>query len=182
MSGFAHTPSTPLRVVHGAADSGAGEEHLAIPPSPQLKEFLAHAASSGLKPHEAVRLGVERALVLRDSQLFDLDVESARGMLRRAAAEAQISREIPVQEAAYLRGLSVGRPAAPPRLREPLVVHLPAGLLIRAKGTVAEAALHRGAVGEMILWERAARLEGRSMSEWALKTLGLRRSGSRAAA
>jgi hypothetical protein len=42
---------------------------------------------------------------------------------------------------------------------------------MRAGGRVDAAVLHPGAVEEMISWERAAVLAGRSMGEWAVRVL-----------
>lgn len=44
-------------------------------------------------------------------------------------------------------------------------------LLTQVRDTVPETSLHPGAVAEMLAWERAARLEGRTMLEWSLKVL-----------
>jgi hypothetical protein len=177
MSAQAHTEERHLRLLSPAqAPPPTGIERLTIPSSPRLDRFLQAAAQAGLSAPEAVRLGVERALVVRDTQLVDLDVESARRMLRRAAAAARPSRPLCDEAAAYVRGLSARRPVQAPPEQEALEVELPPNLLTRAHGTVPEIALHDGIVEEMIGWERAARMEGRSMSEWALKVLAARRA------
>lgn len=114
--------------------------------------------------------------MVRDTQLVDLDVESARRLLRRAAATARPALPLASEEASYVRRLSAGRPVHVPPAGEPLDVELPPNLLTRARGTVPEISLNDGIVEEMVLWERAARMEGRSMSEWALKVLAARRA------
>ena len=180
MSASAHTPPARLRlIVSTDIQDLASDEALSVPRSPRLENFLRDAAAAGLEATAAIRLGIERALVLREGQLFNLDVESVRRRLRAAASGSRPCQALPPSEAAYVRELSARRPVALGEISDPLSVELPAALLTRARGVVAEASLHAGAVEEMIAWEIAARLEGRSMSEWALKTLSTSRSRAR---
>lgn len=176
MSARANTDTHPLRLLSSASRAPSGEERLTIPASPRLDRFLQAAAQAGLLSTDAVRLGVERALVVRDTQLADLDVESARRLLRRAAATARPGLPLTDREASYLRSLGARRPIQPPPAGEPLEVELPPNLLTRARGTVPETSLNDGIVEEMVRWEMAARMEARSMSEWALKVLAARRA------
>jgi hypothetical protein len=52
-----------------------------------------------------------------------------------------------------------------------LTVELPERLLTRLRPGILPDCLASRAVAEMVAWERAAVLEGRSMSEWAALTL-----------
>lgn len=175
MSAQAHTPGPHLRLLTDQARPTASER-LTVPASPRLDRFLGAAARAGLSAPEAVRLGIEHALVVRDTQLGNLDVESARRLLRRAAAAARPSHPLTSDEAAYVRCLGAGRPVPAPPAGSMVATDLPPNLLTRANGTVTEVALHEGIVEEMIGWELAARMEARSMSEWALKVLFAQRA------
>lgn len=171
MSARAHTENRRLRLVGSAQGSPEALERLMIPTSPRLDRFLQASARCGLSASEAVRLGVERALVVRDTQLADLDVESGRRILRQAATAARPSLPLPDEEAAYVRKLGAKRAVEAASPGEEIAVDLPPSLLARANGVVPETVLHEGVVEEMISWELAARMEARSMSEWALKVL-----------
>lgn len=172
MSAQSRTAPTHLRLLPPSEEAAArGTELLSLAPSPRLQSFLEEAAQAGREPAEAVRLALERALVLHDACEFPFDVESARRHLRRAAAAARPQRELPPGVAAYLRELSAPRPCFPPRLESDLQVELPERLLIRARADIGESAFHAGAVAEMVSWEIAAVLEGRTMAEWSLHVL-----------
>jgi hypothetical protein len=177
MSESTRTPAH-LQLVRPSPDTAlrAGEDRLHLPPTPRLRKFLAAAASAGLEPTDAVRLALERALALEDAcDAFPLDVESARRELRRAGADSQPLRELTSAQAGYVRALSAGRARRVEELNEDLVVALPDRVTTRARGQLTELALHDGVVAEMIAWEIAATLEGRTMGEWALVTLAVAR-------
>jgi len=140
-------------------------------PSQRLSDFLGAAAQAGLDATLAVRLALERALVLHDAEELRLDVERARRTLSRAAANARATRPLTPRQAGYVRRLYSSAPQAPVVVEGSLCVELPDELLTRARDTVPETVLHSEAVLEMLAWERAARLQGRTMLEWALKTL-----------
>jgi hypothetical protein len=171
MSVQAHTPARHLRLLSDEQARPTAIDRLTVPSSPRLDRFLEAAARAGLSAPEAIRLGIEHALVVRDTQLGDLDVESARRLLRRRAAVARPCHPLTNNEAAYVRRLGAGRAVPAPPAGSDVAVDLPPNLLTRADGTVTEVALHEGIVEEMIGWELAARMEARSMSEWALKVL-----------
>jgi len=152
-----------------------------LSPSPQLTSFIEAAARIGLGEAEAVCLGLERALLLRDVQLLGFDVESARKLLVAAAAAARPSRPLSGAEAAGVRELSARRPVVPVDTAQGLIVSISQRILSRARDTVPETALHAAGVEEMLAWELAARLEGRPMGEWGLKALALRKARRRAA-
>lgn len=174
MSVDTRTPAPHLSLVrtppNGSHRRPSGER-LRLPPSPRLTAFVAAAAEAGLGPSEATRLALERALALADAGVFPFDVEVARRRLRRAAKEAHPCRPLTPAQAAYMRTLSPARPRPPINVSAGLVVELPDRVLTRSRDTVAEAALHAGAVPEMVAWEIAATLAGRTMGEWALRTL-----------
>jgi hypothetical protein len=173
------TRKTPhLSLVNSSAASvrQTTEDRLHLPPSRRLDRFIATAAARGLSPSDAVRLALERALVLVDAcEAFPLDVESARLALRRAAAATQPLRQLSNAQSSYVRALGVGRPQRVESHSDGLIVALPDRLITRARDTLTELALHEGAVAEMISWEIAATLEGRTMCEWALNVLAVAR-------
>jgi hypothetical protein len=152
-----------------------------LSPSSQLTDFIERAADLGLGAAEAVRLGLERALVLLDAQLLGFNVESARGLVAHAAAATRPAQPLSGAEAAHVRRLSARRPVPATDVSNGLTVSICQPILTRARGAVPETALHVAGVEEMLAWEIAARLEGRPMGEWALKALALRKAGRRAA-
>jgi hypothetical protein len=156
------------------ADAGgleAAPEMLVLQPQPQVSEFAAAAAAAGLELEEAAALALERTLALSDATLFGLDRETARRMLRRAAMSAQAHAALSDADAAHVRRLSAGQ-RLPLPVSMPPTVAVPERLLRRAAAYVKENPLRAAAVPEMVRWEIAARLEGRTLLEWALKTLG----------
>jgi hypothetical protein len=154
-------------------------EGIRLTPSARLQEFLSAAAAVGLDAPTAVGLALERALLLADSEPFGLDVETARRLLRSAAAEARPRRTLGATEATRVRTLSLARPIPAPRVEQALVIPLADGLLARARSYAPAKALQPGAIAEMVSWEVAAILEGRSMAEWAfLQLAGAARSCS----
>lgn len=181
MSADAHTPTPHLSLVENHASEPKAAERVVLSASSQLTAFVERSAHLGLDVTEAVRLGLERTLLLRDAQLLGFDVESARRLLVHAAAPARSARPLSSEEAARVRRLSVRRPVPPADTAEGLAVSVDQQVLTRARGAVPQNALHAGAVEEMLAWELAARLEGRRMGEWGLKALALRKAGRRAA-
>lgn len=140
-----------------------------LPADSRSEAFLSAAEHRGIAPAEAVRLAVERHLVLEDVGIFGLETAVARHLLQRAAERPRPSQPLTDELAADLRRLTVGgRPGAAPAHLE---VGLPDRLAVRARGRVRGCAFDPKAVGEMLSWEIAATIEGRTMSEWALKTL-----------
>ncbi len=162
-----------LRLVRSGAADGttSASERLHLPPSRRLEEFVHAAAEAGLEPADAVRLALERALALADAAILPLDVEAARSRLSEAAARARAGRPLTAAQSAYVRSLSAKRARPTPEIGDGLVVVLPDRVLTRARDTATETAFHAGAVAEMAAWEIAATLEGRTMGEWALRTL-----------
>ena len=165
-----------LTLVHSAEGvSAPAEEHLHLLPSPRLSRFIAAAADSGVDAPDAVRLALERALTLSDAcSAFPLDVETCRLLLRRAAAAARPGRQLTVAHSRYVRTLAARQRRPVEELEDGLVVSLPDRIVTRARGELTDLTLHEGVVEEMIAWEIAAKLEGRTMCEWALSTLAVR--------
>jgi hypothetical protein len=168
VSALTRTPRLALLPTRSPKPS---RERLRLEPSQRLSEFLEASAQVGLDAPLAVRLALERALVLHEAQDFRLDVERVRRILSCAAAEARASRPLSARQAGYIRRLCGETRLAPVEVQEGLSVPIPDDLLTRALKTVPETVLHQDAVLEMLSWERAARLEGRTMLEWALKAI-----------
>jgi hypothetical protein len=146
-------------------------EQLRLAPSPRLTSFLEAAAQAGLDAPLAVRLALERAAVLRDGRDLRLDVARIRRTLSRAACGARATHQLSARQAEYVRTLYDERPRRPPSSAAGFNLVIPDELLTQVRDTVPETVLHPGAVAEMLAWERAARLEGRTMLEWSLKVL-----------
>lgn len=116
----------------------------------------------------AAAVAAERSL-LRDD-LMDPFNEAAE-LLDVHSAEATVIAPIGAAEAAYLRSLrkhaTLGQ-----RFDECLSVRIPARLRRRLADLRFDS-LSEGDVRQAVAWERAAVLEGRTMSEWAWRTLWL---------
>jgi hypothetical protein len=177
MSGNTRIPSTHLRLVR-AGSGGAVEEKLLLEPSARLDRFAAASAALGLDTEEAVRLALEHALALEDAAALGLDVDGARRRLNRAAEGAQAQRPLGDEEAARVRRLGAAVPRPAQALPDGLTVSLPEGLLTRARDSLTESAIRPAVVAEMVSWQIAAALAGRTLGEWALRTLAERRSAA----
>jgi hypothetical protein len=163
----------------GRSDSRPpGPEGFRLAPSPRLAGFVEAAARTGLEAPDAVRLGLERALVLADAARLGFGVEAARGLLDRAAARVRPRQPLPAVQARYVRALTVPRPVPAVDVSDGLAVTVPDRLSIRAAGHVRPVDLHPAAVPEMVAWETAAALEGRTMGEWALAVLANARAAA----
>jgi hypothetical protein len=171
MSGSTRTPRVRLHAYLGSAP--ATREQLCVTVTSQLREFLNAAHQAGLDTSLAVRLGLERALLLADSGDLRMGVERARRALNSASANPRATLALAAEQAAYVRQLYNTAPQPEHIPIGELRVDLPEELLSRARDAVGETALHAGAVIEMLAWERAARLQGRTMLEWGLKTLAI---------
>lgn len=164
----ARTSAPHLHVVTGGA---GGVEVLRLPRTKQLEDFLVAAAVHGLTPSRAARLAIERALALRDSQIFKLDVESARIQLNRASRATASSGSVEADDHENVRLLRAPGSVSSGFKGENLLVDLPEHLLSRAAGSVTQSAFHAEVVDEMLAWEHGARLTGRPMTEWSLSVL-----------
>jgi hypothetical protein len=173
---------TPLELIHSARrqplETSAGTMALTLPGSPHLQAFVDTAAANGLAAPHAVGLALERALLLADSQAFGIDIETVRRMLGAAAAAARAGRPLTDSQARYVRSLVAARPVASENVASGLTVTIPERVYTRAHGAVRTAMLHASAVSEMVAWEIAAALQGRTMGEWGLRSLALRRSAA----
>jgi len=143
-------------------------ELIRLRPSPRLQCFVTTAAESGLEAQEAVQLGLEHALCLRDAGRFAADVEAGRHLLVRAASKARPVHAMVPAQATYVRKLTTKRPIGALDVAEGLQVRVPDRVLCRARAALPEHSLHAAIVEEMIAWEIAAILCGRTMNEWAL--------------
>jgi hypothetical protein len=139
--------------------------------TPALQAFLATAATAGIGTGQAVELAVERGLVLLDGQGLGLDVERIRSTLNRAARGARVTGGLGAKAAGHLWALSGEHRAVGVPSEDGLTLELPERLLTRLRPGILPDCLTSRAVAEMVAWERAAVLEGRSMSEWAALTL-----------
>jgi hypothetical protein len=152
-------------------DRYESDEVLLLESSESLQRFVEAAAQVGLGVEEAVRMGVERGLVLSDLCEMGIDVDFGRRRLRAAAMRARPSHELTADLAQRVRRLSMARPIAVPSTDEGLAVRLPDGLLVRAAAGLGARHLRAEAVPEMVAWELAAALGARTMGEWALREL-----------
>jgi hypothetical protein len=176
MSVSSHTNGKRLQLVY-VAESGGGAgsgERLRLLPTTGVERFLDAAAASGLDSETAVQLGVERFLVLIDASAYGLASSAARAHLNEAATRARAQLPLGPREAAELRRLNAARPLPSGRHRCELVVCLPERMLTRFHRYSASCRFDSEGVDEMLAWDIAARLEGRTMTEWALHVLAER--------
>lgn len=157
---------------------GTEDEQVLLAPSSRLERFAAAASAAGLDLGEAVSLALEHALALEDAAAFSLDSDTARRLLNRAAREARASRPLGAVEAAYIRRLGAGSAKQGSSLPDGLAVAVPERVLTRARDSLAEAAIRPAVVKEMVAWQIAATLAGRTLGEWALHALAERRSAA----
>jgi hypothetical protein len=141
---------------------------LALRPAPRVRRFLSVAAQHGLAPDDAIRLALEHYLALVDLQALRMEEGALRATLGAVATRARPSSSLGVADAARVRMLSLARPLPALELTDPLTFALPARLCTRLDGLISPELLDHRVVGEMIAWERAAILAGRTMGEWAL--------------
>ncbi|MEX2646445.1 MAG: hypothetical protein WD249_09300 [Gaiellaceae bacterium] len=130
------------------------------------------AAREARLPFEtAAAILVERALL--DDDLGALGLGSFASLLDAAAAEAAISIELSEGQSAYLRVLygNERRPAE----NTTCLVAIPMRLTERIGDEGADRLLRAKLLPSARLWERAAVISGRTMSEWATLA-ALRRS------
>lgn len=170
--------SPHLRLVEAAETTSGDERVLLLARSPRLDRFVAASAATGLGVAEAVCLALKHALALQDATAFGLDADTARRLLNRAAAGARPSRPLGATEAAYLRRLSRRKAETPPVLPETLKVKLDERTATRVRESLTEASIRAAVVEEMLAWEVAATLEGRTLGEWALHSLARQRQAA----
>jgi hypothetical protein len=162
--------SPPLRLVPSGPAlpcRSGGAPELALRPTPHLRRFLATAAEYGLAPGEAVRLGLEHQMALEDLEVLRVERGALRAILAAMAARARPSRGLADADADRVRRLVLASPLPEPELTGTLTFALPPRLWTRLEGLLSPELLDYRAVGEMIAWERAAILTGRTMGEWA---------------
>lgn len=177
MSGRTRTATSHLRLVRSGPASFE-QERILLPPSLRLERFAAASAAAGLDTEEAVVLALEYALALEDAAAFGLDADTARRRLNRTATSVRAERPLGAREAAYVRRLGAREPRPLPSLTDGLAVLAPERVLTRVRGSVTEAAIRPAVVEEMIAWQIAATLAGRTMGEWALRSLAEARSAA----
>jgi hypothetical protein len=167
-------PRVPILAHSAAPHETNGAEALYVPGSERLQHFVDAAAIAGLGPDDAIRLGVERGLVLLDLGRLGRGLNGTRRLLRTAAQEARPEMALAPATAAWVRLLSMARPVPAANVGEGIVVRLPDRLLCRASDGLDARSLRAEVVAEMVAWERAAALNGRTMGEWALSLSGRR--------
>lgn len=171
MYGNSHT--TPRLKLVSARTPGS-EEGLLLAPSERLQRFALAAGSAGLVLEEAVRLAVERSLALSDCHALGIDRETARRKLCHVASGARATRQLSESQAKRIRSLNLRRPRPTAEVSHGCTVLLPDKLMTRSLGAINHGAIDAGAIDEMISWEIAATLSGRTMCEWAMLAVGSR--------
>jgi hypothetical protein len=149
-----------------------------LPDHPRIEAFLDAAERHGLPREQAVRLAVERELVLSDAEACSLPPDSARYLLNRLAEVARPDRALPPARADYVRRLRIAARRDSRSARVERDIELPDTLAVRVADGVRLGAFDADAVHEMIAWEAAAAMAGRTMTEWALKAFAVRRAAS----
>jgi hypothetical protein len=182
--------TTALRLVAGDGSEGAGEqlsehgfeaptprarpadrcEPWPVEDGPQLRALAAAAASCGISTQLAAVLVVER--VLLEGELAAYGRDELTGLLDAAAGRARVAIELSEPLSAYFAALSPRRQGEEGSL--PQVLALPMRLTERIGVRGGCLRLEAALLASALAWERAAVLEGRTMSEWAfVMALGL---------
>ncbi len=138
-----------------------------------VRAFRDHASAQGLPLELAVGLAVEHELLLQDAEAAGFDRRSARAQLMRAASawsETELGPGRPNR--AYLDVLRrrtgfVG----PKRTCDHITVTIPSRLCERAAEVDFGSSLVPDVLAESIVWERAAVLARRTMTDWGLNSL-----------
>jgi hypothetical protein len=126
------------------------------------------ADAHGLRIDHAAALLVESNLVLGDLTRVFTSRTASIEFLHSAARTTRVRRPLSAAEASYVRQLTAP-PSPPRRLTTPRArVLLPARLLSRLSGAPADEHIDTAALPSALLWEQAAVVRGRTMSEWAL--------------
>lgn len=173
-------PHPELRYTPSLTRPGDHHQLVLVPASPALGRFAAAAAAAGLVLHQGLALCVERRLLLDDVAAAGFDPTWAVEALDAAATGAVARLPLSAAVANYVRALA----APPARSSElgtgPLRIMLPIRLVDRARQMGITRALEPEAIEAAMAWERAAALQGQTMSAWGLLEL-LDRSAPRAA-
>jgi hypothetical protein len=135
--------------------------------SSRLHALAAAAAACGVSTELAAILVVERALLASDLAAHGLNEVLPR--LNAVARHASVAVELTEPLSAYLRALSGRTRTAAGSLPQALV--LPMRLTERILARQGRPRLDEALLPLALAWERAAVLEGRTMSEWAVVKL-----------
>lgn len=139
----------------------------------QLRALAAAAATGGISLELAAVVVVERALLA--GELAGRGVDELAGRLDGEAARARVAVELSEPLSAYLGALS-GRRRGGAAGPLPRLLVLPMRLTERILARRGPPQLDAVLLPSALAWERAAVLEGRTMSEWAaVKALELSR-------
>lgn len=155
-----------IEISRAAVRAGDRHEPWTLPASPALRALAEAALAAGIELELALRLCLERALVVAD--LRAVGVEVAR--LDSLAARACVSGALDAADCAYLRRLTRREDAGSARpLGDAIIVGLPSRLTARLLAAGPEELLERAGldVEAALSWEIAAVLDGRTISEWA---------------
>lgn len=130
---------------------------------------LAAAANARQLPFETTgALVVERTLLARDLSMPGRD--SFTTALDEIASRMRVERALTEPQSAYLRALSPSRLPAVRTANLPHLLPLPMRLIERIGEGGLDGAVDVTLLESALLWERAAVLNGRTMSEWAALT------------
>ena len=162
---------SPFRVVASQPSPRCPEEGLALPPTEEIQRFVDAAAAAGLVLEDAVRLGLERGLLLAEAVSLEMDSEITRRKLCAAASSARPELPLGASEAKRLRSLIIPQPVVSRRIDRQTVVPVPSRLLTRVRGRIPVSVLRPTVVSESIAWEVAAILAAKTIEEWGLFVL-----------
>src|SRR5262249_38071341 len=145
-------PSSRSLVHSAGAHRGGGIEGIYVPGSERLQRFIDAAAATGLRPDDAIRLGIERGLVLIDLAPLGRWLGGSRKLLRAAALEARAKVALAPAMVAWVRHLSMGRAVPAADVAEGIAVQVPDRLLGRASEGLDTRVLRADVVEEMVAW------------------------------
>jgi hypothetical protein len=132
-------------------------------PDETVRPLAEAAARQRLRTETSVPLLVERALLLEDFAARGLSARAAR--LDDVASTAEVEIELSEPQSAYMRVLSIGnagRVGGHPR-----ILPVPMRLIERLGERGLADRLDPSPLRAAVVWECAAVLSGRTMSEWA---------------
>lgn len=137
-----------------------------------LRELAAEAAAAGLRLPEAAALAIEARLLLDDLAHGGTPTGLVTALLNRAAASERVDLPVAGSFGDYIRHLSARRPVAA-QLPEHRTVEVPVALRLLARAVQLPRAAPFAPVrfNDLIDWEVAAAISGRTLSEWGYLTV-----------
>ncbi len=181
------TPSQALRLLPGGLSEPIDEWDLDLPvlhrPGDLIEPIAVDAATSrrlhGIAARGRIPVLMACTLVvelhLAVSDLQERGASACTPTLDATARNARPAEPLSASTAKYLRALSTGRSARPGL---PSPIGLPTRIVRRVSAQTLSAAIETADLPRARAWERAAVIDGRTLTEWALACALLQSSAS----